>query len=52
MNEGNEFVLLVEAMRKAQIAYEFKRQPMYAAKRREKEKRVDKYILSLKRRGQ
>ena len=52
MRDGDEFVLLVEAMRKAQMAYEIKRQPMYAAKRREKEKRVDKYILSLKRLGQ
>ena len=52
MNEGDEFVLLVEAMRKAQMAYEIKRQPMTASKKKEKEKRVDKYILSLKRGGQ
>lgn len=49
MKDGDEFFLLVEAMRKAQMAYEIKRQPTHAKKKKEKEQLVDKYILSLKR---
>jgi hypothetical protein len=51
MQDGDQFVLLVEAMRKAQIAYSFKRRPDYAKKKKEKEKLVDNYMLSLKSRG-
>jgi hypothetical protein len=51
MQEGDQFVLLVEAMRKAQVAYSMKRRPDFAVKKKQKEKLVDSYILSLKRGG-
>mgnify|MGYP003154255838 FL=1 len=51
MQDGDQFVLLVEAMRKAQLAYSFKRRPDYAKKKKEKEKLVDEYIFSLKEKG-
>mgnify|MGYP005833440277 CR=1 FL=1 len=51
MQDGDQFVLLVEVMRKAQIAYSFKRRPDYAKKKKEKEKLVDEYIFNLKEKG-
>ena len=51
MEDGDQFVLLVEAMRKAQLAYSFKRRPDFAKKKKEKEKLVDEYILSLRHGG-